>query len=631
VKRVLWVGLMIAGVLIMLPLGWPAYALLSVVPGFALLTLAKKELTVAGLCGLSATLSILLFPLALLLSSLISIHITGLVIGVFVVAAGIFQFLGKQPELRIDYCDWPVLALAVPVFLVVLFIVGQTFVINDAGLSCATTHSSDLNFHLSIAHHFIVAPSLPPEDPYLPGNPIVYNWFMHVAMGGMSLFSGVGLFDSFKVLIALVSALIFVDACLLARVGFGSLKGSLLAGLIYVSGSGLSWLYMLYQGLQGREIDVFKTVIYEWKGVMMLKYDTPSLYFFLPQTQTFGLLAMICSLLLYPVAVRERSLKLAAITGAVLASLVLFHTITSFPVLVALGLSFLYFIYRERRGLFTRAGFGFVAVAAVPLVAGAIASIYQYTILSASASQQVLPGYQGDVPQTLLMTLGPLLPFALYGMYKSRGRPVAVPLLIFAAVNFLFVNTLQMPATWNTYRFLVYLGLPVSLFAGLALSGWLTSGRWWKIGIAAAAILVMLPSTAAIALFYSDSSYVHATPADVAALEWIGKNTPANAVFYEEPTHFVRLPVLTGRDVAYAGNVYTWQYHQVDRQSEMEGILHIADREALYNSLVKNHVDYVFVGSKEQGYPFAFAIEGHPEMPQVYNRDGVKIYKIDAP
>ena len=214
---------------------------------------------------------------------------------------------------------------------------------------------------------------------------------------------------------------------------------------------------------------------------------------------------------------------------------VLFHTITSFPVLVALGLSFLYFVYRERRGLFTRAGLGFVAVAAVPLAAGAIASIYQITILSASAGQQVLPGYQGDVPQTILMTLGPLLPFALYGMYKSRGRLVAVPLLIFAAVNFLFVNTLQMPATWNTYRFLVYLGLPVSLFAGLTLSGWLASGKTWKIAVAVLAILVMLPSTAAIVLFYSDSSYVHATPADVKALAWVKDNTPPGASSSRSP------------------------------------------------------------------------------------------------
>lgn len=627
----LWVLLMVAGALIMLPLGWVTYGLLALVPGFALFTLARRETSIAELCGISASLSVLLLPLAILLSSVISVRMAGLAIGGFVVLAGVYQFLGRRPGIKVDFVDWPVLVLAVPVFLIVLLVVSRTFVINDAGLCCATTHASDLNFHLSIAQRFIVSPSLPPEDPYLPGYPIAYNWFMHVAMGGLTLLAGVGLFESFKVLVALVAALVFVDACLLARVAFGSLKGSLLAGLIYVSASGLSWLYMLYQGLQGREIDVFKAVIYEWKGIMMLKFDSPSLYFFLPQTQTFGLLAMICGLLLYTMAVRERSVKLAAIAGAVLASLVLYHTITSFPVLVALGISFLYFVWHERRGLFTRQGLSFVAVAAAPLAAGAAASIYQLTILSASAGQQVIPGYQGDVPQTVLMTLGPLLPFALYGMYQSRHRLAAIPLLVFAGVNFLFLNTLEMPATWNTYRFLVFLGLPLALFAGLTLSGWLASGKRWKVVVAALAILVMLPSTAVIVLFYCDSSCVHATPADVQALAWVKENTPPGAVIFEEPTHFVRLPVLTGRDVAYAGSVYTWQYHNVDRQKEMEGIMQISDSEALYAALVENRVDYVFVGSKESGYPFAFALESCPGVRPVYDRDGVKVYKVDAP
>lgn len=626
-KRAVWVLLLVAGAIIALPLGWLSYAMIAFAPGFAVLSLAKKELTIAEMAGISATLSILLLPLAILLSSVVSIFYAGLLLGSLTAAAGIYH-IARNSSLRIDFHDWPVLALAVPVFIIVLLVTMKTFVLGDSGLVCATTHSSDLNFHLSIAQRFIVSPSLPPEDPYLPGYPIVYNWFMHVAMGGITLLSGVTLFDSFKVLVALVASLIFVDACLLARVAFGSFKASLVAGLVYVSSSGLSWLYMLYNGLQGKEIDVFKIVIYEWKGIMMLKYDTPSLYFFLPQTQTFGLLAMICGIYLYTLSIKERSAAMAVITGAVLGSMVLYHTITAFPALVALGLTFLYMLYRERHRLLKPEGYGIIAIAVIPLILGAVASIYQISILSASAGQQVIPGYQGDVPQTILMALGPLVPFALYGMYRARDRLAAVPLLFFAGVNFLFVNTLQMPATWNTYRFLVFLGLPVSLFAGLALSGWLFSGKAWKIALAALVIMAMVPSTVAIVMFYSDSSYVHATPADVKALEWVKDNTPAGAVFYEEPTHFVRLPVITGRNVAYAGVIYTWQYHNVYRQDEMEEILHLSDREVLHDALVKNGIDYVFVGSKEAGYPFAVVLEGMDKVRRVYDRDGVKIYEV---
>ncbi len=629
-RRAIWVGLFVAGAIIALPLGWLSYALIVFAPGFAMLSIAKKEMTITELAGISATLSILLLPLAIMLSSLVSIRYAGLLLGGVAVAAGLYH-MSRDTRLRIDVHDWPVLALALPVFIIVLLVTMKTFVLGDSGLICATTHSSDLNFHLSIAQRFIVSPALPPEDPYLPGYPIVYNWFMHVAMGGITLLSGVGLFESFKVLVALVSALIFVDACLLARAAFGGFKASLVAGLVYIASSGLSWLYMLYTWAQGREIDLFRAVIYEWKGIMMLKYDSPSLYFFLPQTQTFGLLAIICGILLYVWSIRERSAIMAVITGTVLGSMVLYHTITAFPVLVALGLTFLYFLYRERHRILKPEGYGLIVIAAIPLLLGAIAAIYQYSILSASAGQQIVPGYQGDVPQTILMALGPLVPFALYGMYRVRNQISAVPLLIFAGVNFLFLNTLQMPATWNTYRFLVFLGLPVSLFAGLGLSGWLSSGRAWKIALAGLVILAMVPSTLAIVMFYNDSPYVHATPADVNALAWVKENTPANAIFYEEPTHFVRLPVLTGRDVSYAGNVYTWQYHNVDRQPEMEGILHMADREALYGELVKNRVDYVFVGSKEAGYPFAVALEGMDKVRLVYDHDGVKIYKVGNP
>ncbi|OPY26161.1 MAG: hypothetical protein A4E28_02619 [Methanocella sp. PtaU1.Bin125] len=626
-KRMAWLLLVAAGAIIALPLGWLSFAMILFAPGFAALSIAKKELTVSELAGLSATLSVLLLPLAVLLSSPISVFYAGLLLGVLTAATGIYH-LARDTRLRIDFRDWPVLALAVPVLMIVLLVTMKTFILDDNGLTLATTHASDLNLHLSIAQRFIVSPALPPEDPYLPGYPIVYNWFMHVAMGGITLLSGVRLFDSFKVLVALVSSLIFIDACLLARIAFGDFKASVVAGVIYVASSGLSWLYMLYTWLQGREIDLFRAVIYEWKGIMVLKYDSPSLYFFLPQTQTFGLLAMISGILLYILSVRERSAALAVITGAVLGSMVLYHTITAFPALVALGLTFLYLIYHERRRLFRPEGYGLIAIAAVPLVLAGVAAMYQWAILSASAGQQVVPGYQGDVPQTIVMALGPLVPFALYGMYRMKDKLAAVPLLIFAAVNFLFLNILQMPATWNTYRFLVFLGLPVSLFAGLVLSGWLFSGKRWKAVIVVLVILAMVPSTAAIVLFYSDSSYVHATPADVKALAWVRDNTPADAIFFEEPTHFVRLPVLTGRDVAYAGNVYTWQYHNVDRQPEMEAILHTTDREQLYAELVKNRVDYVFVGSREAGYPFAVVLNGMDKVRPVYDRDGVRIYQV---
>lgn len=629
-RREYWFLLSLSGLLLILPLGWLSLVALLVLPGLAVLFLLKDKCTLTELIGYAGTLSVLFLPLAVLVSSLLSVKYAGILLGLIVIIIGLYQYYRKA-GLSIDTGDWPVMLIAFLIFLVVLAISMKTFVIDDRGLVMATTHASDLNFHMSIAQHYILTQSIPPEDPYLPGYQIVYNWFMQVAMGELTLLTGVGLFDSFKVLVSFVSALVFLDACLLGRAIFNDdLKASLVGGFVYVASSGLSWLYLLYQTVTGQEIDLFKIIIYEWKGIMGLKFDSPSLYFFLPQTQTFGMLAMIFGMYLYIVTLKKRSAGFAVVTGLVLISMVFYHMITAFPVLITLGLFFLYFLYRERSQILGKQDYKLVAVAAVPLVISAIGGAYQLSILSASAGSQIILGHHADVLVTLLAALGPLIPFALYGMYLSRKDMWAWLLIIFAALNFLFINVIEMPMTQNTYRFLVYLGLPIAIFAGLALSRWLFSGSLWKAAIAALVILVMVPSTLMIIMYYNDSGYVHATPADVKALEWIKDNTPANAIFYEEPTHFVRLPVMTGRSDVYAGEIYTWQYHNVDKQQEMEAILKMSDREQLYNTLVNDHVDYVFVGSKESGYPFAVALDGQPNIKSVYNQSGVKIYKVYA-
>lgn len=628
-RREFWLGLSAAGILMMLPLGWLSLILLLVLPGLAVLLLLKERITLSELVGISGTLSVLFFPLAILIVSPVSVRLAGILLGLVVIAAGVFGFW-KRKKIEIDTSDWPVQIITVLIFLIVLFISLKTFVITDQGLMLATTHASDLNWHLSIAERFAVEPQLPPQDPYLPGYEIVYNWFMQVAFGEMTLLTGVGLFDAFKVMITLVSALIFVDAYLLARAVFNDdLKASLLAGVVYVASGGLSWLYLLYLSLTGQPIDLFKIIIYDWPGIMGLKYDTTALYFFLPQTQTFGIMAMIFGMYLYILTVSKKSVAYAVVTGVALASLVLYHLITAFPVLVALGLFFLYLVYRDRDQLLKNRDLRLIAIAALPLVFGAIASLYQILLMSSSSGSQINLGHHPDVYITILFTIGPLIPFALWGMYLAKDNLYARLLILFAALNFLFINIFVMNMTLNTYRFIVYLALPISLFAGLALSKWLFSPNRWKIAIAALVILMMVPSTISIIMFYNDSSYTHANAGDVKAMEWIKSNTSKDAIFFEEPSHFVRLPAMTGRNVAYAGQIYTWQYHNVDKQREMEAILQISDQEALYNSLLTHNINYVFVGSKERGYTIANTLQDNPHVTQVYNEDGVKIYQVN--
>jgi uncharacterized membrane protein len=294
--------------------------------------------------------------------------------------------------------------------------------------------------------------------------------------------------------------------------------------------------------------------------------------------------------------------------------------ITAFPVFMTLGVMFLYLLFKRR--------YDDVVVAAIPMAAAALASLYQLSLLQQGNASQVILGHHPDVPLTILLSIGPLIPFAVYGMYLKRDDGSSGLLILFAALNFVLLNVVELPASVNTYRFLVYAALPVSLFAGLVFSRWLASRNALKMAVTAAVILLMVPSTAIMVAFYDGSSYVHATSAEYEGLAWLKDNTPKNAIVFEEPGFFPRVPVVTGRDVAYSGEIYTIQYHNVDLQADSYVILSIADPAALYDRLAQYHVDYVFVGQRESSFPFVGALQDTQYFQPVYDKDGVTIYEV---
>jgi len=633
-RREYWLLLALAGLVAMLPLGPIQLALLLTVPGFALLALVRERFNVVELVAYSFTLSILVFPLAVFIAYFAGIwHAGAVLLGLMAMAvAGIKYYKGSDIELTRSKYQWAVLGVALFIFAVVLFLTLKTFTLTPAGFVCDTTHASDLNFHLSIAQRYIESPHIPPEDPYLPGYDIVYNWFMHLLFGELGVLTGVSLFTIFDIIVPLVSALIFTDAYLLAEYLFSSERHGLVAAVVFVAVSGLSWIYILYQlfVLNNPSPDIFKEMVYEWPGTismipginftMMLKYDPTVLFFLLPQTQTFGLMATIFGFLAFLKTIKEKSIPYAAVTAVVLASLVLFHMISAFPVFITMGLMFLYLLFRRR--------FGDALISAIPLAAGAIASIYQLAIMQQGNAAQIIIAHHPDVIPTIIFSIGLLIPFAIYGMYIKRNDEACGLLTLYAVINIVLLNVVEMPATVNTYRFLVYAALPISLFAGYVFSQWLSSRNYLKMGVAAAVILLMVPSTAIMLGFYNDSSYVHATPPEYEALQWIKANTPKDAIIFEEPGFFPRVPVVTGRDVAYSGEIYTLQYHNVDLQADAYGILSITGPAALYDKLSQYNVSYVFVGQRESQHPFTAALKNTQYFEPVYDKDGVYIYEL---
>jgi uncharacterized membrane protein len=129
--------------------------------------------------------------------------------------------------------------------------------------------------------------------------------------------------------------------------------------------------------------------------------------------------------------------------------------------------------------------------------------------------------------------------------------------------------------------------------------------------------------------FYMDAPVDSlSSPMDVGAIGWITNNTPTNAVIYENPDHFPRVPILSGRNIAYAGQIYMNQYHGQDRLAQMDNIMKINDSAVLYDTLSQYGVNYVLLGGKEYFNPFASALTDTRYFKNVYSHDDFKVYEV---
>jgi hypothetical protein len=633
VRKEFWLALAAAGVLMALPLSWLSFGLLLFIPGLAAYTLIRKRYSLVELVTLSFTLSLVLFALATLVTMAAGVHGAPLALGAFTVIVSLYRLISRE-EAVLAGDGWKALAVAVviaAIVFVVLFF--NTYSFRNGGLYVQPTHACDGVFHLSIIERYITAPQVPPQEPFLPGYNIVYNWLVFVAIGELVFVSGVELFLAYKIIVALVAGLIFLAAYLLAGAVFGNKdRAALVAAFVFVAGAGLSWAYMLFQQFSGKTPDLFYDIVYNWEGVMTLKYDPVSLFFFLPQPQTFALLLMIAGLYLYYVTCRDRSWGFGIASGLTLAALILFHMMSAFATLIPVGLYFLYQLFRKREAVHGKRDFRFVAIVALPLVICFLAGLYQVSLLTENAASHVEIGHHPDVYTTMLFALGPLIPFALYGAYRLWREDGAVLLIIFGLTNFVFINVLELPRSMDTYRFLDFLSLPIAIFAGYAFWEMLKAPAAWKKALAVLAILLIVPSSLLTAAYYAGVAYQQAPADDVIALQWMKDNTPANAIVFENPTPFPRVSILSGRVVSYTGN-YMDQFHGVNLQWPMEQIMRTTDPAELHQQLVTYNVSYVFLGSQERGYAFAAPLKDTAYFKLVYGDEvvqGTKIYQVLA-
>jgi hypothetical protein len=628
------------GVLLLLPLQSISLPLLFILPGLGFYVLYKsgEQIGISEAISYSTSLTLALVPITATVLYLMGVGVamTGAALGLAVITVSILSFVFRRNGAKLHesnitadsrnhklaFVALPIL-LAIVLALVVSVPVSKSFVVNDEGLVMNPVEASDLNFHLSIIARFVESPHIPPENPYLPSHYIVYDFFTHVYVGTLSVVTGISSLTIFKITVPVLLFALSMNIYVLCRRTFNNAT-ALIAMILYTVGGGLAWILVLAQGPS----DVWPYLIYQFSDTAAVKYDQTLLYYLLPQPQTFALVILAFAFILWVTLIKDLKARNLLLLGLTLGVLPYYHLITAFPLYVAVGI---YAVYQYARAQVTCARYHTGALA----VGGAIASPLLFLLVGAPS--QLALTFSTYSLVFIFLVFGLIAILAGAGAYLSLNNEASKLLLFFAFSAIITMSIIALPLTNNTYRFLVFLWLPVALFASFYIStvvARLTATRFssakiaLKVVVIVAALVLAFPTSYLLWGFYNNDSYVLASPAEVQALQWITVNTPKDAIFLEAPSTFPRIPLETGRRVVFAGPIYTIQYNGVNLQTQIEALMNERNPESLSLSLKQYNVSYVFVGSSEQQYEIATTLKDTNYFQSVYSNPMVTIYKV---
>jgi hypothetical protein len=326
--------------------------------------------------------------------------------------------------------------------------------------------------------------------------------------------------------------------------------------------------------------------------------------------------------------IKELSVRNALIFGLILGLLPYYHLITAFLLFVAVA-AYVVYEYAKRRRKRAQYHLGVLVVGGV--IASPILSLLIGGPNQAEIAFFTFPLFFWFVVYGLVGII------ACVGAYKSLSQETGKPLIFFALCALVAANVIALPLTTNSYRFLVYLWLPVAIFASYYIATvfvkaprehfW-TKTKALKILAISAALCLALPTSVMLWEFYNGETYVFASSDELQAMQWIRANTSKDAIFLEEPSTFPRIPFETGRRLAFAGELYAIQYNGIDLQQQINGLMNERSPEILSPNLKQNNVSYIFVGSHEQQYEIATTVKDPNYFEIVYSNPSVIIYKL---
>jgi len=535
---------------------WPpmavvaAWPLLLFLPGWAALAMLRPRIDSAGRIGLAVVISVV--------GSTHLVNGLGHLLGgygreaVFVAAAmlaafvgGVVQRRGAAPP-RLSRSAWPAALVAVLGMLVVGVTLGVgMWRTTETGISSGGTNWSDLGVHLSIAETLNAGGNFPPEVPYFAGEPLVYHWFADfgaaILARSADMFSIPAMVVQSTVLTGALALLVFSLARRLVR-DIGARRVGTLAAALVVFGGGMG--YSLFVR------DVLNTAVDPLELIAMNSYDNQWLtdwpYFRVPSVMGTGLLAHRATTAGLPILVgamlllvaglptaRQRAagwndrrwlVGAAGLLGALLAPFHFFF----FPVVPLLALTWVLAGGRllDRQAAGNALAFLLPYLLAVPFVIGPALQAGGSDGIRFVVPWQSAPHADG-IPAVVFFYLTNLgIPFVLAVLALLTP---SVPRLAFLGAwvigLFLIPNLVQLSVIdFDMNKYFQAMWIAVAILAAWFIHRW----PWPAV---AAVVVLSVPSPLLVAGWTATSRIQSISAAEVAAADWVRRETPPDAVF----------------------------------------------------------------------------------------------------
>jgi len=525
---------------------WP---LLYLVPGWAVVALARPRIETAGRLGLSIVISVVLSSHLVWWLSLAS---GGYGRGVVFAAAGLLAVplalaawqgpLGLARPLVALRRSWPAFALAGLVAFFVGGVLGTSlWRVTPQGVNSGGSNWSDLGVHLGIAQS-LNAGNFPPQVPYFAGLPLVYHWFadLHAAMAASvaGLFSVPAMVVQSAILAGALVLLVYSLTRHLMR-GPRARRAALIAAALAVFGGGLGYLRFvgdLTAGL-GDPLSLIAANSYDNQWLTSWPFfRIPSVMgtgLLVHRATTAGLPILVGAILLLvaglPTAEERRRgwrdrpmlIALAGGTGALLAPFHFFF----FP---AFGLLTLLYVLIGRRLDSARNALLFLApyLLALPFALPALLQSAE------SGSLQLVRGWESapitDGPAAVvffyLTNLG--LPFVLALVaLVLEGVPRRAFLAAWVALLFWVPNVVQVSViAFDMNKYFQAMWIAVAILAG-----WLV--RRWPAPALLAVFALSIPAPLLVAAWTATSDLQVLSARQLDAANWVASSTPPRSVF----------------------------------------------------------------------------------------------------